>query len=249
MKGIKSMRSVFPRKWSFASTLAMAAFTAFAPTASASERAFGFGSPTAGSPNTYIDFDDDNCTTATTIAPNGFETVNEGVVLYGAGSIQGFGSAATCSMTFNWTGTMAGALPVGGQPTTATVTPEFTITVPADVNFTCTLTVYINGAQESQIGCSSLNSGVFTLPAQTFPLPGGASSYRVVLVTSATWTDTQTTTFSVNVPGETSIDLNLGPSTPTTPAPPALMLTISGLVLLGLMWLVFLRRKTANRAA
>lgn len=226
------------------SSFAVAALMIFgAVSAAAVPASFGFNAPT-GSPSSYIDFDDNNCPSSTLIAPGGNVTNGgSGLSLYGQGSIQGYGEMASCYMAFYWTGTGQGLFP----GTTATVTPDVTFSVPADVTISsCTLTVSINGTQEKQITCSIGSGGVFSLPAQSFPVPTTLSTYQVVLAINAQWTDTQRTILTVNVPGETSIDLLAQAALPGTPAPSTLILTMLGIVLLAMIGFAMTRRKAAG---
>ncbi len=212
-------------------------------TASAGVHAATFNSPNpsnASSLPTYIDFDDNNCPSngsLTGSATNG----GSGLTLSGSGTLQGFGNIGyICYMTMYWQGTGSGSL------TSATIAPNFTLTVPADVTTTCTLTVFINGVQEAQYNCNLASpGGTFSLAAQNLPVPATLSTYSVRLAITASWTDLGTTTFSVNIPSATSIDIASVGGTPptTTPAPSSLILGVSGILLVSLLGFGLGRRR------
>ncbi len=230
------------------SSIAVAAMIVFGAGSgwAASRVGFSFNAPAAGSPNSYIDFDDNNCTSTTLIAPSGVVTNGgAGLTLYGEGSLTGYGlSGGTCLMNLHWQGTGFGAFPGA----TGTVTSNVIFTLPSDVTITsCTQTVYINGTQENQVDCSAAAArGVFNLAAQSFPVPATLSTYEVVLAITAQWNDTALTTITVNVPGATSIDLLAQASLPGTPAPSSLILTMLGILLLAMMGFAVYRRKAAD---
>ncbi|HYL35853.1 MAG TPA: hypothetical protein VEV17_08085 [Bryobacteraceae bacterium] len=194
-------------------------------------------------PTPSIDTHDGNCTFGGSLAgaaTNG----GAGVTLSGNGSMQGFGlNGGVCRITLNWPGTGSGAFPGA----TATVTSIFTLNVPADVSVsTCLLTVFINGIQETQINCPTGSGGAFGLAPQSFPVPASLNSYLVQLDIVAQWSDTVHTVFSVSVPGPTSIDILAQAGLPSGPAPPTLVLTLTGILLLSLVGFGILRRQSAG---
>jgi hypothetical protein len=201
-----------------------------------------FGTPTA-SFNTY----DSNCNYAnysgggsiTGSVTNG----GSGVTLSGNDSFQGYSQNGVCYLGLNWQGTGS-----GGFSGTTTVTPNFTLTVPADVTITCSLTVTVNGTQEAQFNCGeSSPGGTYSLAAQNLPVPATLSSYAVQLLIVATWSPNAVapySTVSVNVQPHSSIDiLSPGGGAAATPAPPALMLAVIGIVFLSLIAFGIQRRK------
>lgn len=188
-----------------------------------------------------IDFDDNNCPSAgslTGVVTNG----GAGLSLSGSATVQGYTVSATCYMSMTWSGTGSGSF-----TGTTTVTPNFTLVIPADVEITCTLTIFINGIQEAQYNCyEDVPGGTYSLSPQTIPVPATLSTYSVQLVIQPHWTDTGTTTFSVTVAPDTSIDIMTTTSAPTTPAPSSLILTLTGILLVGLVGFGYLRRQSAG---
>lgn len=207
-------------------------------------------SVTYGAPSTSFDTHDDNCNYGNY---SGAGSMAGSVVFAGAGltlsgndTVQGFGANGVCHLTMSWQGTGSGSF-----SGTTTVTPNFTLTVPADVSITCMLTVSIDGIQESQFNCVEASpGGTYSLPAQTVPVPATLSSYLVQLYIVATWSNTATSpfsTFSVNVPAVTSIDiLTQAGALPSTPAPPTLVLALTGILFLSLIGFGMMPRKSAG---
>ena len=202
-----------------------------------------YGAP-AASFNTY----DDNCNYANynggPTSPTGSVTNGgSGLTLSGTDSFQGYGANGVCHLSLNWQGTGS-----GGFSGTSTVTPNFTLTVPANITITCSLTVTINGTQEAQFNCGeSSPGGTFSLPAQTFPVPATLSSYVVQVYIVATWSPTSRVPFStvsVNVPPDSSIDILSPGGVAATPAPPAWVLAMIGIVFLSLIAFGIRRRRS-----
>ena len=111
-------------------------------------------SVTYGAPSTSFDTHDDNCNYANYSGGGSMAgsvtNAGAGLTLSGNDSFQGYSMNGVCHLTMTWQGTGSGAF-----SGTTTVTPNFTLTVPADVRITCMLTVSINGMQESQFNCGS----------------------------------------------------------------------------------------------
>ncbi len=208
----------------------------------ASAQAVTFNTPGV-SFNTY----DDNCNNGNYSGAGSLTgsvtSGGAGVTLSGNDNVQGLGFTGSCQLDMIWSGTGSGSFP----GPTATVTPTFTFTVPPDMTVTtCTIIVTINGNVESQINCiAAASGGTFSLSAQSFPVPATLSSYMVELYTVFHWTNPESTsTFSINVPADTSIDLFAGSSAPTgTPGPPALLLALTGIVFLSLVAFAVSRRE------
>jgi hypothetical protein len=211
--------------------------------ASAHAATFNAPNPGTGPSPSYVDYDDDNCANnpSTSSAVGSVTNGGLGLTLSGNAAITGFGlNGGRCTLTMYWQGTGSGVF-----AGTTTITPNFTLTVPADVTITCTLTVFISGTQEAQYNCAEASpGGTFSLSPQTLPVPGTLSTYSVQLAIVATWTDTARTIFSVNVPSGASIDLLTGTAAPSaTPAPSSLALSVTGILLLTLVGFGFLRRR------
>lgn len=202
-----------------------------------------------GTPATSFDTHDDNCNYANYSGGGSMAgsvtNAGSGLTLSGNDSFQGYSMNGVCHLTMTWQGTGSGAF-----SGTTTVTPNFTLTVPADVSITCMLTVFINGMQEAQFNCGeSSPGGTFSLPAQTFPVPATLSSYLVQLYIVATWSPTAMapySTVSVNVPPDSSIDILTQGGVPGTPAPPTLVLTLIGILFLSLIAFGIRRRESTG---
>jgi hypothetical protein len=206
--------------------------------------ALAHAAPSFNAPNyTNVDYDDDNCNTSPGTLSGAVTNGGLGVSLYGSGSMSA-NWTYNCEMTLIWQGTGSGAF----YGTTATVSSNFTMTVPSDVTVSsCTLTVYVNATQEGQFSCGTGN-GNQVLSAQTFTVPASLSTYEVKLDIIAYWTDAAGSTLTVSVSPATSIDLLAlaAPATPTVPTLSTAALGALGLLLAGAGALLARARRTAR---
>ncbi|HWC98599.1 MAG TPA: hypothetical protein VG456_17685 [Candidatus Sulfopaludibacter sp.] len=214
----------------------------------------------------YIDFGDNNCPTGggvSGVTTNG----GLGLTLAGSATLQGFGAQSSCNFTMYWQGIGSGAF-VGS---TATAAANIIFSVPFDVTVTnCSISVFINGISEATYTCTPSQQQLppnaptpqmrtltlrpngpaaqttYTLSAQNFPVPPLLSSYSIRLAVTAHWNDTATTIFSVNVPGNTSIDILSQAGTVSVPALSPLALLMTGIMLLSLAGFGILRRESVN---
>jgi hypothetical protein len=207
---------------------------------------------TFGPPTSSFDTHDDNCQYAN-YGPGGGGTSitgsvtngGSGLTLSGNDSFQGYGANGVCHLTFDWQGTASGS-----SSGIATVTPNFTLTVPADVTITCSVTVTINGIQESQLNCTEAPpGGTYSLPPQSFSVPPTPTSYLVQLAITATWSPSSSSPFStvsVNVPADASIDILAGNAPPVVvPVLSPSLLVVTGVLLVIVGWFAVWRRTTA----
>jgi hypothetical protein len=161
----------------------------------------------------------------------------QGVSLTGNGTLTGVTGAA--GLLFDWTGSGSGTFLSSTQPALW----NFTITGPGTSTSNWTLNFIMNPASPivtTYMGSVGAGGGTVSTTFAPVNTPAGTNftNYEVKLQIDTNFTSS-TQTLTVNVPANTSIDIN--PAAPTVPEPASMFLGAVGLA--GLLGAKLVRRR------
>ena len=187
--------------------VALLTLVALVPAQAAFNAPYPYNNNISSATNSYVDFDDNNCLSTVNSLGGSVTQNGAGLTLFGGGSISNSNAGPnypsfSCQMNFVWQGTAFGT--VG---TTATVGANVVFTPTNVAAFACTLTVFANGTQVGSYNCVPSSGSSFNLSGQTFTIPAALTTWKVVMATTPSLNSGAPSTFSVSIPGGSSIDL------------------------------------------